>query len=1709
MRRTILKGLLFLFMLMPLMVIGQKVPAGRCDVKISSDFESSCLLTEYYKADSTLLLPDSATCYAACKGNKVVYTATVSNAAILDWQIEGAENYTVSSDSLSVEVLWGDEERGSVTASAVGLQGDTCMQTLCVLLVDPPVVGSVTVPSFYIDPSGLKIIEICLGETIVLTDESSASTSALTGFLWDTPYGQYTTRNCSIVPTQEGRFIILHEVQNECGCTSSEEIEVVVAAKSDLELSCYGTVCAGSTATYTVLKPDCKNYHWSVKHGYIVSGQDTPTVTVQWGDSPSGYGVISIDGAPCNMKCDALLSKRIPIISPDVAIVGPDTLCLGDVQLYELPLWGSTDYSWSCTPSVGVRHIPYEAPNQFLAEFSQPGVYRMAADYECGFIGCGPYTSALKTVVVLDTLAIHAPTDVCLNEMVALALNVPGVQARWTVRDNDGVLLCDTITDTLRYKFPLTGNVSVSAYHKDYCKPAVCGITVHDNPPPMYLSDTSALMACGNGSLLLGDTPTSRRYYLKWVSMCDTANFFEGDTVSVHFSDTACSLLVYQVDRVYGCISTPDTKAVTPFRLLPPRGRNYSITSGCTLDLSVPDQSDNVEYEWTVGNTQYLSIVGNGISNVATIYANHLPNNAIYGIPVYLKRIYCDTIQQIDTFKLDISDHHVFIVPHGETICQNTPLVLSVSGVSQGVSIEWYTAESGYSLSGNNRVWIPMGTGWQRFSAKLTNLNYCEDSIILYDSVYVLPAPVFNITYANGVFYVPTFGNNATYQWEKDHVILSSTGPTCSSEGYGVYSCTVTLDGGNGCSYTDNFQYIADINVQPCDGVDVVADPPSGLSTIVHIVDSNIPALLYSTITWKVSIDEDDNPAAHFQSISRYSARMTVNSPGIYTVLVKADGASHPYYCYSGRVNVTFAYNPQIGVEYNCDDNTITVTDLSTYLPGTLVPQRRVMNVNVDTLILNGNSCQFSVRQNTTNRIKMTFLDGSGCSVNKNIFIPLSPEITSCSVPDNVCSETPFEVSLSARNANSYTWDFGDGAGGITKEMSHTYIFDDSPLANNSYNIIAKVYNTIGCSADTSFSISVNPNPFTQVKLSMDTIKLCPGTEKVLTYQTSETPSFYQWIFKDDTSRSSSNQFNAYQTGNYFVIASNDDGCIGQAMLNVPFLTAPVAFIDGDTVFCQGDEIRLNGFTGDGFTYHWRITDRVNYTRTFDEGNIRFTADTAGFFTAYLEVSSDNECPAFATHHFIVHPQPPAPSVAFGNPCINNPPVELHSTSGGSLYWSNGYHGSSAFYYSDGFATAHYYDATTGCKSKEAEIFIHPQPNYDALLTGCYTKCPDALATSIPVYGFYPYQSDMLHWNWMHDGSALHSGSEYSIAALPIPDFGGYQLITKFGLGCMSESPALTIEPKDTCSCDSIRVVVRNVNCKAEGCELYYDFDVEICNHGGTALFNRMTTVTNDMITSVTPWPITLMRDSCQTVHVTMQRNTFGNSMLTLTIYDPESNCKKSFGVPYGDMDCITTDCHLDLGDWFAVDELCTLHQTSYFRVMLHPDMGINSLLGFWSEPGQMIDFFFDGDHIDGLYMADYGCLTQMAADGGEICFHAIVCTENKELCHAVLCLPAEELLNILPQDGKGGHGGVVSDTTQHSLPLSVFDLVPNPATDKVSVVGVDGVVEITVFDMLGRVVGTYRDVSVFSVSALAKDSYIVKVVTADGHVEYRKLIKQ
>ena len=121
-------------------------------------------------------------------------------------------------------------------------------------------------------------------------------------------------------------------------------------------LLCSGvlTCSAHTQQTYTLFAPVCSDYLWNVQGGTLVSPQHSPTVVVQWDAPESGFGMLYLDGASCECDCKSRKSIKIPIISDNVAIQGPDTLCIHKQYGFTIPLWGSTHYSWSVTPSTGV-----------------------------------------------------------------------------------------------------------------------------------------------------------------------------------------------------------------------------------------------------------------------------------------------------------------------------------------------------------------------------------------------------------------------------------------------------------------------------------------------------------------------------------------------------------------------------------------------------------------------------------------------------------------------------------------------------------------------------------------------------------------------------------------------------------------------------------------------------------------------------------------------------------------------------------------------------------------------------------------------------------------------------------------------------------------------------------------------------------------------------------------------------------------------------------------------------------------------------------------------------------------------------------------------------------------------------------------------------------------------------------------------------------
>jgi hypothetical protein len=207
---------------------------------------------------------------------------------------------------------------------------------------------------------------------------------------------------------------------------------------------------------------------------------------------------------------------------------------------------------------------------------------------------------------------------------------------------------------------------------------------------------------------------------------------------------------------------------------------------------------------------------------------------------------------------------------------------------------------------------------------------------------------------------------------------------------------------------------------------------------------------------------------------------------------------------------------------------------------------------------------------------------------------------------------------------------------------------------------------------------------------------VCEGSPRVIIFSLPpQNGGTYTWYPANITNNS--NTFTTYSPGIYSVRVVSSIGCLAQSSTNVNFKNKPTARISGKTDYCLGDEAKLIGYYGTTNTYQWNITGPTGYN--FTTGNIHFTPTLPGTYSAHFTISN-GPCSAESTVPVLIYPKPAAPIIGFGsNECIHIPPVVLASVNNQSLYWSNGYHGITAHYYTHGYANAHYIDANTGCAS--------------------------------------------------------------------------------------------------------------------------------------------------------------------------------------------------------------------------------------------------------------------------------------------------------------------------------------------------------------------------------------------------------------------------
>lgn len=1704
--------------------------AQQYSIVINGDFESMCLLPN----EGSHFLDELPQQLVACQGTAVNYTAYFSggsdNAANWEWTVYGAASHTASGNT--VHVTWGDGDMGELVLTVTTVSGRTITHSQLVRLIDNPIVAASTVPACVTD----HVIHVCSGESVEFTDLSHAESSDIVGYYWSSSYGTSSSRSYTIENVVSD-CRVTHRVYNNCGCYDEEVFEVEVLDGEPLTIDCYGAACEGSAVTYHASSPACDDFEWVIWGGTLVAGQHTGDFTVLWDNPQNGIGTISLDGAACGESgaCPAKLSVKIPIIEDGVAISGKTAVCEGEGVIYSVPLYGSTEYHWTITPT-GPDEVKINDANQMEYIFTQDGTYKIYVDYKCKFLDCDSLCSDTLTVEVKPRMAITGESEICVTKSCVLSTS-PLEASTWTVKDiatEQTVYTSQAPETQLATTFSSAGHYMVTAANDDYCNEAEFFLTVKDAPPAPTLGvidPDNPTEACPNSSKLFTGHFPNPAYSIIWEPAGTTASpqSVTGDEVTITFGATACDVYAYTYDRQLQCRSAGHyTQHVETFALEP-----VAISSPITVcpgtriewtDNDVPYQ-EGVIYEWQIEeNKQYCATIeGSIFNNEATLKVNDfdpMPTGTL-SFRVYLFRTYCSGNQDTTAILINVGavgTPNLAIAPIG-TVCQNNDVVINGSGCNPN-NYRWFFPDDNSMSQGNPVYHTFTRAGNNTVTLTCNPYDYCTNDNYLARvraNVLVNPAPpVVSLGYDGTNVYTNPPLSTSDYSFTWSHTNTNNYSVPAITGIY-TYTCTVT-------SLTSPFCSVKlKENVKPCNGLTVVQDVALDYCTgSVSFHVDNPPAEVH----WNLDGIPHGTPSyagTHNERIS-----FPVTSVGNFAICATCDDG---YHCYKGSCAFTVDFIPLFAFEKQC--STIVVSNASRYLDGTKTVTLSVNNAPQTPFTVNQPTITIPTSDGTYTFVLVSY-DGTtlNCPLGTVSIANTSNQtvtITTANTanPTQTCDNTAIELTASLPSPytiSSSHWVFDDHntfADVIGGSVFHTFKYKTT-----SYSVSVTTTDENGCTSIGTFAINSNNNELKteELRIKPTSLLTCPGNNRAIEYLANGNhPSSATYNWSTPPTPDFSYEHNVTYTDDYSVEVTNTNYCKTEASVNVPFLNKPIAMIIPEKYYyCAGEEIKLHGEPDDAgsYQYLWSVTDAAtSQSVTYTTGTVTFMAPSSQcIYVVNLTVTdATTNCSATADPVTIsVLTTPPAPTIALSsdNHCIDDPPVVLKSIGPvNDIHWSNGNYGSVAYYYYPGYASAYYYDQPSGCQSALAEIRIPAAPDFDALLTGCYEACSGS--GKLPVYGLLPVWQRFA-WLWCHgDGMGICEDDPDAVNSILVTlnGAGKYQLIVNYYDDCSVQSPPFTLMTGGECGCDNFSASA-NSKCSLDGCLLVYDVTVSVCNTSEEdvclSLLDQIDENDNLNIVYTNFAPQVVSPHDCYEFRILLNVSELNPTATVFGLLDDDcSFCMDQFSIELTpvagnlEVDCRQQIINIDVYQNTNLTDVSTLYydfSIDFGTIFTNPNV-----VATWSEPGKVENYVFDGRFLSGLGAVD--------KNAERVCIYALIC-DNERVCLHYYCIDAEDILPIAQQRNSSG-----GDTNGEAFARPVRNhgtpqLVPNPALDEVTVVADGEITEVVVMDMHGRHLLTVKDMTTVDISSLASGMYIVRVRVKRGDdtpdsIDYLKLTKK
>ncbi len=428
------------------------------------------------------------------------------------------------------------------------------------------------------------------------------------------------------------------------------------------------------------------------------------------------------------------------------------------------------------------------------------------------------------------------------------------------------------------------------------------------------------------------------------------------------------------------------------------------------------------------------------------------------------------------------------------------------------------------------------------------------------------------------------------------------------------------------------------------------------------------------------SVDLQANAGnSYLWSTGETTQTITVSTAGTYTVTVFVT----PTCFASDSISVTVAAPTAAisGVTTICSGQATTLT----------------ANTGNSYIWSNGATTQ-SITVNSATTYTVTVTYPGGCTASASVAVNTNTNPTPSITGNNSICQGQSSI-LNAGSYTSYQWSTGSTSANISANTSGIYT--------------VTVTDANGCTASTTFNLTVNPNPSPAIT---GTTAFCQGANSTLSAGGGYTN--YQWSTGAVTPT-----LNVTTGGTYSVTVTNAAGCTATTNTVVTVNPNPTPSISGTTAFCTGASTTLN-VGGTYPQYQWSTGSSAN----------SITVTTANTFS--VTVTDANGCTGTTSATTTINPLP-TPSITGNNSICQGQSSILNAGSYTSYLWSTGSTSANISANTSGIYTVTVTDANGCTASTTFNLTVNPNPT--PAITGTTAFCQGANSTLSAGGGYASY----------------------------------------------------------------------------------------------------------------------------------------------------------------------------------------------------------------------------------------------------------------------------------------------------------------------------------------------------------------------------------